>query len=97
MKITEDGVVESLVRSGDKFLGIENALYDHVFFFFFKLISLLLKAHMINLRSSEHSSYDWHTVCVVLTALVPNYSTSVVSQANGSRNRHTMCLPCSPG
>lgn len=33
MKITEDGVVESLVRSGDKFLGIENALYDHVFFF----------------------------------------------------------------
>lgn len=96
MKITEDGVVESLVRSGDKFLEIENALYDHVVFFF-KLISLLLKAHMINLRSSEHSSYDWHTVCVVLTALVPNDSTSVVSQANGSRNRHTMCLPCSPG
>lgn len=33
MKITEDGVVESLVRSGDKFLEIENALYDHVVFF----------------------------------------------------------------
>lgn len=95
MKITEDGVVKSLVRSGDKVSGIENALYDHVIFF--KLISLLLKAHMINLRSSEHSFYDRHTVCVFLTALVPNDSTSVVSQANGSRNRHNMCLPCSPG
>lgn len=56
MKITEDGMIKSLVRARDKFSGIENALYDHVIFF--KLISLLLKVHMINLRSSEQTSYD---------------------------------------
>lgn len=91
MKITEDGMIKSLVRARDKFSGIENALYDHVIFF--KLISLLLKVHMINLRSSEQTSYDWHIVRVFLTALVPNDSTSVVSQANESRNQHNTCLP----
>lgn len=40
MKITEDGVVESLVRSGDKFSGIENAVYDYVIFFQVEITTL---------------------------------------------------------